>query len=1335
MMRAKHILIFIFLFTTFHVRAQQLAFPGAAGYGKYATGGRGGKVATVTNLNDSGEGSFRNALEAFPGEPLTVVFNIGGIIDLKSPLIIRRSNITIAGQTAPGDGICLKGNSFGINGAAKGGNKGNIIIRYIRSRPGGNSPKGIYAFNMENCHDVIIDHCSFSWANEECAAMYDTKNTTVQWCIISEGLYNAGHQKGARSYAGVWGGQNASYHHNLIAHHNSRTVRFNGARAHDTTAIVDFYNNVIYNWGSANASYGGDVKIAGGVSQVNMVNNYYKPGPATSKELKFIHALHEPAGVGQWYLSGNQMYSNAVLTQNNADGIDLATVPAELRKNAIATKPFGITASVQTAENALRDVLLFAGAHFPVRDATDTRIVNDVKNGTALAKKGIIDSPEEVGGWANYRSGDPVVDTDKDGMPDEWEKQMKLNPGNSDDRNMTLPNGRTMLEEYLADVVRLKRTDKPVISIGVAKDAHPRLEYGAAQLAEALMDNGYAVTFRSEGALAGSGRSIVIAVNNKSKTKEGFTISTVKNITNIRGNDASGAMYGCLELVERIKNEKKLPANINTTDQPEMVLRGACIGIQKPVYLPGRHVYEYPYTPETFPWLYDKDLWIQYLDSLAAYRMNALFLWNGHPFASLVKLKDYPYAVEVDDETFKKNEEIFGFITKEADKRGIWVIQMFYNIIVSKPFAEKHGIATQDRNRPIVPIIADYTRKSIAAFVEKYPNVGLMVALGEAMEGVGNDDVEWFIKTIIPGVKDGLKALGKTEEPPIVLRAHDTDAPMVMKAALPLYKNLYTEAKYNGEALTTYTPRGPWAELHRNLSRIGTVQIENVHILANLEPFRYGSADFIQKSVLAMHKVHEGNGLHLYPQASYWDWPYSADNTSPRLLQIERDWLWYKQWARYAWNSKRERTTEVDYWANQLQQKFGGTRQTGKKILESYEETGEIAPKLLRRFGITDGNRQTLTLGMLMTQLINPYRYGLFTLLYNSEGPEGEMLTEYAERDWKKQPHVGETPVQIIAEVKSHGDKAVAAIEAASLTVETNKEEFARIKNDAYIYKELAYHFSEKADAALLILRYKYSNDITDLNKALPYLEKSVAHFRELARLTKDTYLYANSMQTQQRKIPVGGNDGKMKTWVELLPVYEEELAKFKTNLASLTTPNAGGASAKKQPLVNADVKLLSPSAEYYEIATGKEMFVDTATYFKDFSDELKQLKGVKLSRVKQIAEGTALKFTAVRPVKVLVGYFQNKDPRFLQPPQLETDASANNFGQAEPKISNALIISGMTPVNVHTYSFPAGTHTLTLGKGTALILGFVNDDQLTKSYDAGLIQGGVKRELDWLFE
>ena len=192
-------LVLFFLFFGKISTAQLTALPNAEGFGKYATGGRGGKVVEVTNLADTGVGSFRWSFTQYPNEPITIVFKVSGIIDLQSQLKVNRSNFTVAGQTAPGDGICLKGNSFLVNGAravSLGGNHGNIIVRYIRSRPGSTLSTGVYGFDMENCHDVMIDHCSFSWANEECAALYDTKNTTVQWCIMSEGLYNAGHAKG-----------------------------------------------------------------------------------------------------------------------------------------------------------------------------------------------------------------------------------------------------------------------------------------------------------------------------------------------------------------------------------------------------------------------------------------------------------------------------------------------------------------------------------------------------------------------------------------------------------------------------------------------------------------------------------------------------------------------------------------------------------------------------------------------------------------------------------------------------------------------------------------------------------------------------------------------------------------------------------------------------------------------------------------------------------------------------------------------------------------------------------------------------------------------------------
>jgi hypothetical protein len=452
----KILYIVLSVLTVKGMNAQTPAFPGAEGFGKYATGGRGGRVVTVSNLNDDGPGSFRQAFKEYPGEPITIVFSVAGIIELKSPLKISRSNITVAGQTAPGDGICLKGNSFIINCAGdKSEARGNIIIRYLRSRPGAKIANGVYGFNMENSQNIIIDHCSFTWANEECAAMYDTKNVTVQWSIISEGLYNANHHKGLRAYGGVWGGQNASYHHNLISNQNSRTVRFNGARAHDTLAIVDYSNNVIFNWKSVNACYGGEVDIPGGKSNINLVNNYYIPGPATPKELKFIKANYNPAkakGFGQWYLNGNVMEGDKKLSANNSLGIDLAEFPEQYRKLALVTAAFAIAEPVtrQYARDAYQLVLKKVGASLPKYDAVDQRLIAEARSHKAASgEKGIINDASEAGGWPVYQYTKAPVDTDKDGMPDEWELKNGLNPEQADNNDYKLSKEYTNIEVYM----------------------------------------------------------------------------------------------------------------------------------------------------------------------------------------------------------------------------------------------------------------------------------------------------------------------------------------------------------------------------------------------------------------------------------------------------------------------------------------------------------------------------------------------------------------------------------------------------------------------------------------------------------------------------------------------------------------------------------------------------------------------------------------------------------------------------------------------------------------------------------------------------------------------
>jgi hypothetical protein len=690
--------------------------------------------------------------------------------------------------------------------------------------------------------------------------------------------------------------------------------------------------------------------------------------------------------------------------------------------------------------------------------------------------------------------------------------------------------------------------------------AVPRVCFGIDKLSAALKNAGYKVAVLEAAKMPKSRPLIIVDTQKKSPiidsfiqievTSEGFVLESKKDITVVAGGDDSGTLYGCMELADRIKKAGVLPKDFRFADKPAMVLRGTCIGMQKTQLLPGRGAYEYPYTPENFPFFYDKKFWQEYLDLLVENRMNTLYLWNGHPFASLVKLKDYPYALEVSEKVYERNVKMFNYLTQEADKRGIWVVQMFYNIYVSKPFAEKHGISTQLKES--TPLAADYNRKSIAAFVQKYPNVGLLVCLGEALKGIENQQ-EWFTKVIIPGVQDGMKQLGVSQEPPIILRAHATDPNVVMRAALPLYKNLYTMAKYNGESLTTYEPRGRWQQVNLNLSRLGSKHIANVHILANLEPFRYGAQRFIQKCVKAMQTRLGAEGLHLYPLC-YWYWPYSPDNVEPKLKQYERDWIWFEAWARYAWNPDRNEQEDREYWVERLADIYGD-KKAGEYILDAYNDAGECAPRLIRRFGITEGNRQTMSLGMTLDQLVNPEPYKPFPDLWLSQSPPGERLQEYVQKAWKHLSHTGETPPQIIQEVLEYSQKAVEEIEAAKPFVTKNKAEFNRLYNDIHCIRAMSENYASKANAAFFVLRYGLSEDIGDLKKAKEYLEESLVCFRKLSELTRDTYIFAQGMQTRMRRIPYPGFEDGVPInyhWTQVLEKYEKELDDFKRHIHDL---------------------------------------------------------------------------------------------------------------------------------------------------------------------------------------
>lgn len=457
--------------------AQTPAFLTAEGFGKWATGGRGGRVVEVTNLEDDTEGSIQGslrwALQQYSSEPITVVFRVSGVIELVAPLrCSRTAGTTIAGQTAPGDGICIRGAKCNFGGCK------NVIIRHIRFRIGlKENEDGTTSFieggsiGIENASNWIIDHCTFGWSGEENMTIYDNTLTTVQWCLVHEGLYNSGHGKGNRGYGAQWGGQSATYHHNLLAHCYSRSPRFNGARSNDIHVLIDYVNNVNYNWGKVNACYGGDMDAAGLTHRVNMVGNYYKTGPArsgNSNESYFVqssyHTEQTAEKIAVWYMKDNYMdgSKNASNNTNNYNGLDASAYAEKgiLKSALIASAHFDVPDPVktETAANAFNSVLAGAGA-FP-RDKVDARIVEEVRNGTTTytgsvshVAPGIIDHPADVGGYPDYNTYNTITDNDHDGMDDAWESLHGLNPLNANDRNLILNSGYTALDAYLGSLV------------------------------------------------------------------------------------------------------------------------------------------------------------------------------------------------------------------------------------------------------------------------------------------------------------------------------------------------------------------------------------------------------------------------------------------------------------------------------------------------------------------------------------------------------------------------------------------------------------------------------------------------------------------------------------------------------------------------------------------------------------------------------------------------------------------------------------------------------------------------------------------------------------------
>ena len=451
---------------------QMLAFPGAEGFGRFTTGGRGGRVLEVTNLNDDNNpGSFRWAINQ--NYPRIIVFKISGTIMLQSDLNINYGNLTIAGQTAPGDGICIANHTVECKTS-------NVIVRYLRFRLGDLTKEANDSFWGRDQKNIILDHCSLSWAIDEDGSWYDNTDFTMQWCIYSESLYHSYHPKGNHGYGGIWGGMGATFHHNLLADNSSRNPRFNGARYNSThqTELADYRNNVIFNWGF-NSAYGGES------GNYNVINNYYKPGPATgsgNKQYRIVNPsdpLNPSEGYSKWYINGNYVEGDTAVSADNWNGgvqPDQAPLDSLKLDNPIPVAPV----NTQSAQEAYDSVLENAGCNFPKRDSADLRVINEVKTGNApygatyvpegdhlrTGMKGIIDSQIDVGGWPVLNSLPAPLDSDHDGMPDNWENTHGLNPNDSSDARMIGSDGYTMIEEYINSIIFSNPTSvKNIISI------------------------------------------------------------------------------------------------------------------------------------------------------------------------------------------------------------------------------------------------------------------------------------------------------------------------------------------------------------------------------------------------------------------------------------------------------------------------------------------------------------------------------------------------------------------------------------------------------------------------------------------------------------------------------------------------------------------------------------------------------------------------------------------------------------------------------------------------------------------------------------------------------
>ncbi len=796
-----------------------------------------------------------------------------------------------------------------------------------------------------------------------------------------------------------------------------------------------------------------------------------------------------------------------------------------------------------------------------------------------------------------------------------------------------------------------------LISSAAAKPIDPRAQFGIAQLRAALSDP------------ASYHLVLEATTDDPAARPESYTLRVDGKEARIVGADPAGVLYGCLDLARRAReNGGQLSDHLAAREHPALSLRGTCILLMK------LGNYEYPITPQEFPFFYDKQMWIKYLDFLAENRFNFIAFWNGHPFDYFVKLDKYPEAQSgMAPGTLEQNHDLLMWLGKEAEKRNIWLMFMFYNIHASVYMTEAHHL-TPHGNREPTPLLREYTSYCIEKFVSEFPSIGLYICPGERLRVRYMED--WFNNVVFPAVK----RTGKN--PPIVFRDWFIDH-AVLKNIVGNYSPLYTERKYNVEMLVS----DHIDPANQGVSKITGRHVVNVHLLGNLEPFRWSPPSYIQRCMQSSIAEGGATGLHLYDRKP-WRWPYGCDLVAAPEPQWERDWMWYESWARYAWNPNLDPKTEKAYWTARLAERFGN-RQAGEALLAAQEEGADVLPALQRLTWLSDSASLCVVSGMQLQQLLRMRGVKFY--------PPAEPwipIPDYIAGLASGEAPAGQSPIDFLAGKVAAAERAERAAKLAAEKATSNQEEASRWATDAAAITLVARHYHHKLAAAVAFGLWQMGKDETaNLAKAQKDLAASVEDYRQLTALTTKTYESISDCPALNpfvlEKCPYH--------WSDLLPRWEEELATFSHN-AKVLAEHPELAGQKPVPLRAVEVKSLSPDQPVVRVATGTRIYTDRDYVFgRELPQEFAGLSTLQFSN-DAAKRGAAVGFETTQPARVFVAFL------------------GDNPEWATPTAEWKHYLSGYDVINadaqVYWKQFPAGQSELKFPRGTYVLLGFAAADQ-----------------------